>query len=87
LIGIADRKYLDATGLVQHRSMGDFMRYAALVDRAESLSDFDGFRPGGELPDPKTLLRLGDDALYALALYVYSLKPPENPNQPKRTSN
>jgi CxxC motif-containing protein (DUF1111 family) len=62
------------------------MRYAALVDRAESLSDFDGFLPAGERPDPKTLLRLGDEALYALALYIYSLKPPENPNEPSAES-
>ena len=30
LIGIRERRYLDATGLVQHRSIGDLMRYAAL---------------------------------------------------------
>ena len=29
LIGIKDRKYLDRTGLVQHRDIGDLMRYAA----------------------------------------------------------
>jgi hypothetical protein len=30
LIGAKNRRYLDATGLVQHRSIGDLMRYAAL---------------------------------------------------------
>ena len=36
LIGIKDRKYLDATGTHRHRGIGDFMRYAALVLGADS---------------------------------------------------
>jgi hypothetical protein len=81
LIGVENRRFLDATGLVQHRSIGDLMRYAALVDGMEQLSSYDGFRPFGPVPDPKTLVRHSDEALYALALYLYSLKPPENPNK------
>ncbi len=81
LIGVENRRYLDATGLVQHRSIGDLMRYAALVDGMEQLSSYDGLRPFGSLPDPKTIVRHSDEALYALALYIYSLKPPENPNK------
>ena len=41
---------------------------------------------GGSLPvDPKEggLDRYSDEQLYALALYLYSLKPPPNPNLPK----
>src|SRR5215813_5073229 len=30
LIGVKDRHYLDASGLVRHRTIGDLMRYAAL---------------------------------------------------------
>jgi hypothetical protein len=30
LIGVQDRRYLDRTGLQQHRSIVDLMRYAAL---------------------------------------------------------
>jgi hypothetical protein len=30
LIGIQERRYLDASGLVRHRNIGDLMRYAAL---------------------------------------------------------
>ena len=30
LIGVEDREYLDRTGLVRHRGIGDLMRYAAL---------------------------------------------------------
>jgi hypothetical protein len=86
LIGVADRRYLDATGLVRHRSIGDLMRYAALVDGLESLADFNGFRPFGPLPSPSARTRMSDEALYALALYVYSLQPPANPNRPSDTS-
>jgi hypothetical protein len=38
------------------------------------------------LPDPKTLVRNSDAQLYALALYVYSLEPPPNPNKPSTLS-
>lgn len=89
LIGIQDRRYLDHTGLSQHRSIADLMRYAALNTQNASLQmlgNYDGFIPGGtgfkSLPEPKTLIRYSDAQLYALALFLYSLKPPENPNQP-----
>ena len=87
LIAIADRKYLDRTGLVRHRDIGDLMRYAALNQDADVLSRNAGFRPvevltGGKLPDPTmTPGRYSDEQLYALALYIYSLKPPPNPNK------
>ncbi len=80
LIGIKNRHYLDATGLIQHRSIDDLMRYAATVDGAEDLAAFDAFRVVGELPDPATRKRFSDEQLYALALYIYSLTPPTNPN-------
>ena len=86
LIGLEHRKYLDATGLIRHRSIGDLMRYATLVDVAETLSDYNGFRPSGDLPDPRQLGRFSDEALYALALYIYSLQPPPNPNSPNALS-
>lgn len=86
LIGIADRKYLDATGLIQQRSIDDLMRYAALVDGAETLSAYNGFRPHGDLPDPRQLGRFSDEALYALAVYIYSLTAPANPNRPDAMS-
>jgi hypothetical protein len=86
LIGIANRKYLDATGLMRHRAIADLMRYAALVDGAETLSEYNGFRPHGRLPDPRQLGRFSDEALYALALYIYRLQPPPNPNRPNALS-
>jgi mono/diheme cytochrome c family protein len=83
LIGIEDRKYLDATGLVRQRSMGDLMRYAAINEGLDVLAHYGDFQPGPGVMrfgggDEGT--RYSDEQLYALALYVYSLKPPPNPN-------
>lgn len=94
LIGVQERRYLDATGLQQQRSIADLMRYAALNQGADDLANFDGFIPAdaprfASLLDPGKISGLGlatpdrysDEQLYALALYVYSLKPPPNPNK------
>jgi len=85
LIGVKDRRYLDHTGLVRHRSIGDLMRYAALNQDTQLLGRYGDFIPDGkhfrELPDPATQSRYSDEQLYALALYIYSLKPPPNPNK------
>ena len=54
------------------------MRYAAQVSFAE-MTDFGPY----DLLAPDTRrvqARLPDEALYALALYIYSLEPPANPN-------
>ena len=87
LIGVKDRRYLDRTGLQLHRSIVDLMRYAALNQGISYLTDYGGYIPravaegGGKLPDPSTLTRYSDAQLYALAKYIYSLKPPPNPNK------
>lgn len=81
LIGVKDRRHLDSSGLVRHRTIADLMRYAALNQGGDVLSSYGDFRPKGELPDPTTESRYSDEQLYALALYVYSLKPPPNPNK------
>ena len=89
LIGVQDRRYLDATGLQQHRSLVDLMRYAALNQGADALASFSGFIPSDipnfqRLPDPADPIKVGgrysDEQLYALTLYIYSLRPPRNPN-------
>jgi hypothetical protein len=80
LIGVKDRRYLDASGLVRHRSIGDLMRYAALNQGADALSLYGTFRPKGNLPDPATESRYSDAQLYALSRFIYSLTPPRNPN-------
>ncbi len=86
LIGVADRKYLDRTGSTRHRNITDLMRYASLAQGIEFLSNFGGFIPSGEekfskLPAPETQERFSDEQLYALALYLYSLRPPRNPHR------
>lgn len=90
LIGVKDRHYLDRTGLQQHRGVADLMRYAALNQGGDELASYDGFIPADftnfkKLPDPTDPDNVGgrysDEQLYALALYVYSLQPPPNPNK------
>lgn len=82
LIGVKDRRYLDHTGQERHRTIADLMRYAVLVSGGEVLFyRFGDFVPVGRLPEAKFLDRFSDEQLYALALYIYSLKPPPNPNK------
>ena len=81
LIGVKDRRYLNHTGHMRHRSIGDMMRYMAIVQDAEVFDRFGDFTPLGRMPNPATLSRYSDEQLYALSLYLYSLKPPPNPNK------
>ena len=88
LHGVRDRRYLDKSGLHQHRGIADLMRYAALAEGIEFFSNFDGFIPfGGEkfdkLPPPASLERFSESQLYALARWLYSLEPPRNPSPGK----
>ena len=55
-------------------------------DGGDALANHNGFIPADEprfrkLPDRSTQARYGDDQLYALGLYIYSLQPPLNPNK------
>jgi hypothetical protein len=86
LIGVKERHYLDRTGLQKHRSLVDLMRYAALNQGGDDLARFGEFTPmtlffDGKFPDPVMQTRYSDEQLYALALYLYSLKPPKNHNR------
>jgi hypothetical protein len=90
LVGVQDRHYLDRTGLVLQRSIADLMRYAAMnrgaFDGGDSLANHNGFIPADsssfqKLPPPATQTRYSDEQLYALALYLNSLRPPPNPNK------
>jgi mono/diheme cytochrome c family protein len=78
LIGIRDRKYIDHTATHLHRGVADLMRYAALVTSAEP-ADFGAYHVLLQ-GTRRVQARLSDEALYALALYLYSLTPPSNPN-------
>lgn len=86
LIGVKDRKYLDRTGLQLHRGIVDMMRYASMNQDTDMLSNFAGYTWGGRRaeppPDPATWRnRFSDPQLYALALFLYSLRPPPNPHK------
>jgi hypothetical protein len=84
LIGIRDRYYLDHTGLLRHRGPADIMRYGALNQGMNIWGRYRDWIPAardGRLPSPGTLSRYSDEQLYALALFLYSLQPPPNPNR------
>ncbi len=81
LFGIEDLKYLDATGLARNRSMADLMRYAIVNQGLDMVAHFGDYQPRSLiLNGPEKDTRYSDEQLYALALYLYSLKPPPNPN-------
>jgi len=66
LIGVRERHFLDHTGLFPHQNVRDMMRYITTV------TDVSAGRK----------IRYSDEHLYALAQYLYSLKPQANPNPP-----
>ncbi len=78
LIRVRERRYLDHTGLIRHRAIADLMRYSSL---SQDMFAYDRY---GDLPAPRLdaghAARYSDEQLYALALYLYSLQPPPNPN-------
>ena len=83
LIGVKDRKFLDHTGLIRQRGIGDLMRYSSLAQDLFSASRYGDIpATGHDLPGA----RYSDAQLYALAQYVYSLTPPPNPNHPGEAS-
>ena len=92
LIGVRERRYLDATGLARHRDIGDLMRYAAMNQTTDLHAAHRGFVPLDSGGDPVQFFkargsgRYSDEQLYALSLYVYSLTPPPNPNRPDARS-
>jgi len=80
LIGVKDRRYLDATATHRNRGPEDIARYGILVTVAE-----DGaIGPHTFLPAVNRALRYrnSDEAMLALGKYIYSLQPPPNPNRP-----
>jgi hypothetical protein len=91
LIGIKDRKYMDATGLMKQESVGDLMRYSAFNQTLDMLTSYNSIIPSGvgfktrpapgKSNFPGTNKRYSDLELFALSNYLYSLAPPKNPNQ------
>src|SRR5262249_27849289 len=70
LIGVRDRKYLDATATHRNRNVEDIARYAILVTDADdgSIGKYK-FKPDIER---KLHNRHSDDAMFALGKYIYS---------------
>jgi len=88
LIGIQDRKFLDSTGFARHRNIGDLARYAITNQGLDTLAHYGDFQPSTKATPFSSEMgtRYSDEQLYALALYLYSLQPPPNPNKANRQS-
>lgn len=88
LIGLRDRKFLDATGFARHRNIGDLGRYAITNQGLDTLAHYGDFQPSAKATAFSSEMgsRYSDEQLYALALYIYSLQPPPNPNRPNELS-
>ncbi|MDQ2712013.1 MAG: hypothetical protein M3Y24_07235 [Acidobacteriota bacterium] len=87
LVGVKDLAYFDRTGTARQRDITDLMRYiASIADVTDALTVYgDGDGDGGRLKPQNLGLTSGvhrtpDPMLYALAMFVYSLAPPKNPN-------
>jgi hypothetical protein len=80
LIGIKERKYLDHTGQILHRKIDDLMRFEAFI-QGNTLVGFGDYKLPALGPELTLQERMSDAQLYALALYLYSLRPPRNPNR------
>jgi mono/diheme cytochrome c family protein len=78
LIGIKDRAYIDATGTHRLRGPADVMRYAALVSCCDS-AEFGSHQVLGPA-QRRIQYRMSDEALFAMAEYLFALTPPPNPN-------
>ena len=82
LIGVKDRLYLDHTGTHVNRGPGDIARYSVLVTTVD-----DGaigghtFLTAHQRRVLNRSFRYSDEAMWALAKFIYSLEPPPNPNK------
>jgi hypothetical protein len=83
LTGLKDRKYLDMTARFEQRGIGDIMRYAATCAGANYFFSSLATLPPEAIPPLAESWRPSDAVCYAIALYVYSLEPPPNPNIPR----
>lgn len=78
LRGIKDRRWLDATATHRNRGPADVARYGILVEYAET----GVFGPHHLRPPARARVRSrpSDEAMYAMALYLYSLEPAPSPH-------
>ncbi|MBI3817314.1 MAG: hypothetical protein HY286_01380 [Planctomycetes bacterium] len=78
LRGVRDRKYLDATATHANRGPEDIARYGILVEYADE-AVFGNYQmlPGDAMKVP---VRPPDEAMVAMAMYIYSLDPAPSPH-------
>jgi hypothetical protein len=93
LIDVQDMKFFDRTGTGRNRSIADLMRYVgSIADVSDALTAYgDGGGPETKVNLENMGLKNGvkrtpDALLYALALFIESLRPPPNPNHPSAAS-
>lgn len=82
LRGQAGRRYMDSTGHMRHRGPSDLMRFIDFHQWGSRYASFGQYRPQ-EIPAPEEEERYSDEQAYALALYIYSLRPIPNPSPPR----
>jgi hypothetical protein len=80
LIGVKERKYLDLIARVQHRNIGDLMRYVNFEPGEKAFFAERTAVPAEVILKADSMYRYSDEQAFALALYIYSLQPPRNPN-------
>jgi hypothetical protein len=83
LFNAKERKYLDRTGLALQRDIGDMMRYAVLNQEMDFTNSYNGFKPDPS-PDSdivQNYTRFSNAEAFALAKFIYSLKPLPNPDK------
>jgi len=78
-----ERKYLDKTGHIRQRDIGDLMRYATLNQNMDILLQYGDFTPLPNPANPKDYIvgRFSDPQLYALARFIYAIETPKNPEK------
>jgi len=78
LIGVGERKYIDATATHRLRNAEDIARYSAMITCCDSMD----FGPHRMLSDQHRVVKdpYSDDLSYALAQYIVSIEPPPNPH-------
>jgi hypothetical protein len=86
LIGVRDRRYLDLTVRLEHRSLADIARYGSMCWASNYFFSPATAIPSDEIAGVSESMRYSDEEAYAFALYVYSLQPPPNPNRPDALS-
>jgi mono/diheme cytochrome c family protein len=82
LIGVRDRRYLDRTARLIHRSLADIARYGSMCWAFNYFFSREDSVPEAAVAAVSDNMRYSDEQAYAFAVYVYSLDPPANPNQP-----